>query len=195
MKKLLRLAALSVMALSLTTGVAAANSGTVLDTGPDSYNKIEFENRSKTRLENNNRVRVYNNNPQSAYSGDARVRHNTTGGDATSGDATNDSLLRATVRLNNSSSSSAALNNGCGCEGASTGHIENTGPDSYNKIEFADSSYVSVQNNNDVKVENNNSQYASTGDAKVSDNTTGGDATSGSASNISTNETTIEVTN
>jgi len=193
MKKLVRLAALSVMALSVTTGVAAANAGSIDGTGPDSYNKVSSESRSTRKAENNNRVRVENNNPQSAYTGDASVRHNTTGGDATSGDAANDSLLRATVRLNNGGSSAAAFAGGS--NGGASGDISNTGPDSYNKVEFKASEYVKVQNNNDVKVQNNNTQKASSGDAKVSGNTTGGSATSGGASNISTNETTVEITN
>jgi hypothetical protein len=190
-KKLIRLAAVSVMALSLSTGVAAANSGSIGTTGPHSYNKVEFRNRSTNKVENNNDVRVKNVNPQYARTGDASVRHNTTGGDATSGDAANDSLLRAAVRLDNSSATDA----GCGCPSSNTGAISNTGPKSYNKVVFQDSSYAKVQNNNDVSVKNYNHQTAKSGDAKVSGNTTGGSATSGNASNISTNETTIEITN
>jgi len=192
-KKLLRLSAASAMALSLSTGVAAANSGSIGYSGPDSTNKVEFRNVERNRVDNNNRVSVKNNNPQSAYTGDARVKHNTTGGDATSGDATNDSLLRATVRLNNSSSSAAALGSSDG--GDNSGVLDHTGPGSYNKV--SSSNYVSnkVENDNNVWVQNNNSQHASSGDAKVSGNTTGGNATSGNASNISTNETTVEITN
>lgn len=193
MKKLARVAAVSVMAISLTSGVAAAHSGTIGTTGPDSTNKVEFRDDSTRRVENNNDLRVHNNNPQYARTGDASVRHNTTGGDAESGAAENDSLLRASVSLSNAGSSAAALAGGAG--GSHTGSMTNTGPDSYNKIEFKDTSYVKVQNNNTVKVENNNWQTAKSGDAKVSGNTTGGSATSGNASNISTNETTITVTN
>src|SRR4030095_11188476 len=173
---------------------AAANSASIDTTGPDSTNQVKFENRSRVKVDNDNHVRVYNNNPQSAYTGDASVRHNTTGGDATSGDASNDSLLRNSLTLRNTSSSSAALENACGCADH-TGDISNTGPDSYNKILFADSSKVEVKNHNDVNVENHNAQSATSGDAKVSDNTTGGDATSGGASNVSTLETTLVVEN
>lgn len=195
MKKLLRLAALSAVAFSLTTGVAAANSGSISDTGPDSINKVKFENRSKVRLENTNRVRVQSNSAQSAFTGDARVTHNTTGGSARTGDAANDNLVRATVSSNNSNSSSAALENGCGCLGSSSGTIDNTGPDSVNKITFADNSSVKVKNTNNVSVQSNSAQTATSGDAKVSDNTTGGDATSGNASNINTTELTFTSVN
>lgn len=193
MKKIVRVAALSVMTLGLTGGVAAAHSGSIGTTGPDSVNKIEHRNRTTRNLENNNAVFAVNYNPQAARTGRARVSHNTTGGDATSGDATNDSLLRAKVSVSNSGSNSAALNSGSA--GTNTGTINNTGPDSVNKIKFHNTSTVNVTNNNLVGVVNVNEQKAKSGSARVSGNTTGGDATSGDASNISTNETTITVTN
>lgn len=193
MKKIARVAALSVMAISLTGGVAAASSGSIGTTGPDSTNKVEHKNRSKRKVENNNGLFVVNYNPQEARTGRARVSHNTTGGDAASGDATNDSLLRARVTVDNSGSSDVAL--GSGGSGSNSGTISNTGPDSYNKIKFDNKSSVKVTNNNLVGVVNVNEQKAKSGSARVSGNTTGGDATSGNASNISTNETTISITN
>lgn len=192
MKKVVRIAALSVMALSLTGGVAAAHSGSIGTTGPDSTNKIEHRNRESRRVRNNNNVVAANINPQEARSGSARVSHNTSGGDAESGDATNDSLFRARVSVNNSSSGALGGGNGGGNNSAS---VERTGPDSYNKVEFNNRSSVSVRNNNNVGVVNINTQKAKSGDARVSGNTTGGDAESGDASNISTNETTIEIRN
>ncbi len=192
MKKVVRIAALSVMALSLTGGVAAAHSGSIGTTGPDSTNKIEHKNRDTRRVQNDNNVLAVNYNPQEARTGRARVSHNTTGGDAESGDATNDSLLRARVSVNNSGSGGTS---GSGGGGSNSATINNTGPDSYNKVEFDSSSYVSVRNNNNVGVLNVNEQKAKSGSARVSGNTTGGDATSGDASNISTNETTIEIRN
>jgi hypothetical protein len=194
MKKILRLAALTVMAFSLTTGIAAANVGTIDETGPDSYNKIEFENRSKVRLSNDNDVGVANLNVQLAKTGDARVRHNTTGGDASTGDATNDNWTSTRVAIDNSGSSEAALENGCGC-GDDEASISLTGPDSYNKVEFNNKNYTSVRNDNDVHVVNFSLQAAVSGDAKVSDNTTGGDATSGDATNVNTTETSVNISN
>lgn len=193
MKKIVRIAALSVMALSLTGGVAAAQSGSIGTTGPDSTNVIKHKNRDTRKVRNNNALFVVNYNPQDAQTGRARVNHNTTAGDATSGDATNDSLLRARVDVDNSGSSRAALSGGSA--GNNTGTINNTGPDSYNKIKFDNKSTVKVTNNNLVGVVNVNEQKAKSGNANVSGNTTGGDATSGNASNVSTNETTITVTN
>lgn len=193
MKKIVRLVALSVMALSLTTGVAAAHSGSIDTTGPDSYNKIEFESRRRTRVENNNEVGVGNVNLQLARTGDARVSHNTEGGDARSGDATNDNWTHTAVSVDNSGSSAAAFSgNGGGNHDAS---IYKTGPDSYNKIEFEEKSRTSVSNNNQVGVMNLNVQAASSGDAKVYDNTEGGDARSGDATNVNTTTTTVDITN
>lgn len=193
MKKIIRTAAFSVMAFSLLGGVAAASTGTIGTTGPDSTNKVSFRHRDTRNVNNNNNVGVNNSNPQSASSGDARVRHNTTGGNASSGDAMNDSLLRANVSVSNAGSSAAAMGGLGG--GNHTGTINNTGPDSYNSVRFSSKSKVNVNNNNNVSVNNSVSQSASSGNAKVSGNTTGGSASSGDASNISTTETTINVTN
>lgn len=192
---MLRVAAITVLGLSLGAGVASAapGDGSIDNTGPDSNNQITFNNDTDVDVDNDNDVRVRNHNPQDADSGDARVHHNTTGGDATSGDATNDSLLRATVRLSNTGAGVAALGNGG--NGGSTGSIDTTGPDSNNQITFNNGFDVDVDNDNDVTVENWNDQDADSGDATVSDNTTGGNATSGDASNISTTEVTVEVNN
>ncbi len=76
---------------------------------------------------------------------------------------------------------------------ASTSDISNTGPDSYNKVEVSTSTHVDIDNHNNVTIKNNNDQTASTGDAKVSGNTTGGDAISGDAVNSNTTKTSINV--
>lgn len=194
MKKLLRIAAVVATGVSLSTGVVAAQSGSIGTTGPDSTNKIEFRNRNRLSVENRNHIRATNNNPQSASTGYAGVKHNTTGGSATSGNASNDSMLSATVNLDNSGALAGASD--CGCAGNdSEATIENTGPDSYNKVLFQNSSTTTVKNNNNISVTNNNSQSASTGDASVRGNTTGGDATSGDASNVSTTDLSFTVTN
>lgn len=191
MKKLLRLFAVVVTGLSLTTGIAAASSGSIGTTGPDSRNSVESRSEDKRRVDNNNNIRVKNHNPQEATSGDATADRNTTAGGATTGEAENDSLLRASISLTNSGAMNGAGNGGQ----SHTGTINNTGPDSHNTIRFNNSSDVRVNNNNNVTVENYNHQQASSGTAVVSRNTTGGSATSGNASNISTNDVTVNVTN
>lgn len=189
--KILRFIAVVATGVTLSTGFVSANSATIDTTGPHSRNSVEFRNRDSVRVTNNNNVSVRNNNPQSASTGEAKVRNNTTGGDATSGDASNDSLLRATLTLDNSSCSCMQSNG----SGDSSGDISNTGPNSSNHIVFNNSSHVTMTNNNNVSVENNNSQSASSGNASVSGNTTGGSATSGNASNISTTEVNLNITN
>lgn len=70
--------------------VGGGNATTTIDnTGPDSVNTVRNETSVGVKVENNNNLSVTNTNTQSAYSGDATVSHNTTGGDAMTGDATN----------------------------------------------------------------------------------------------------------
>ncbi len=200
MKKLVRLAGLSVMALSLTGGVAAANSGSIgvgdqVATGPDSTNKVFVETSDTRKAYNNNTVGVHNDNPQRAYSGDASVKHNTDALDAETGSASNKSNINSSLKINNSGSSAAALSGGSNGGGSGTGTIGTTGPDSYNSVKITDTSYAKVVNNNDVYVHTSNDQKASSGDAKVSDNTFGGNAISGNVSNESTISNSIEITN
>jgi len=194
--KLLRVAAVTVLGVSLGAGVASAApmTGTITGpTGPNSNNQVTFNGWDTRNVDNYNRVTVKNWNPQEAKTGRAEVEHNTTGGNATSGDATNDSLLRASVSISNASSSAAAMNTG---SGGQTGTISGaTGPSSNNQVTFNGGTTVNVDNTNKVYVHNSNEQYARSGSAEVSGNTTGGNATSGDATNISTNETTVTITN
>jgi len=197
MTKLKMLRATASVAAGLTfaagVGVAGASSGSIDTTGPNSRNIVKFKNLNNKNLTNNNNVGVTNGNSQSAYTGNAKVKHNTTGGNATSGDADNANSLGVNLTIDNS---------GCGCDGSSggnggswTGDISNTGPHSFNKIKFTNENNVNVTNNNNVGVNNSNTQTAASGSARVSDNTTGGDATSGSASNTNETSVTISLTN
>jgi hypothetical protein len=77
------------------------NTGTINNTGPDSDNEVKSESKVEIDVDNDNNIHVYNNNDQVAKSGDAEVRHNTTGGDATSGSVTNTSSATFTVRVTN----------------------------------------------------------------------------------------------
>lgn len=175
-------------------GLVSAQTGDIDTTGPDSTNKIDFRNDSRFKVHNDNRLSATNNNPQTANSGDAKVYRNTEGGDAESGAASNDSYLAVTAHVDNSGSGELA----CGCasdSGDSSASITKTGPDSYNKVEFRNTSSVEVRNNNDISVTNNNSQTATSGDASVSRNTEAGNATSGDASNISTTTIDLSVSN
>lgn len=192
-KQILRYSAIAMATAGLAVGVAAASSS-IDTTGPDSTNKVEVSSYNKAELKNKNNLGVNNNNDQDADTGYAKVKGNTTGGDATSGDAEN----------SNDTSTDVSVDNGaCGCiadffgGNGSTGggSIENTGPKSYNKIEISSTNKLEVSNYNNVSVNNNNNQNASTGSASVYHNTTGGDATSGSASNHNSTSTSVSISN
>jgi len=82
-----------------------------------------------------------------------------------------------------------------GFAGATTGTIDTTGPRSDNSIRSDTSQRVNVDNNNDLTVRNNNDQRATTGDAEVDENTTAGDAETGSAMNDNALEADVTVDN
>lgn len=196
-QKTLGAAVLSLGLLVGLSGYAGASSRTISHTGPDSYNKIKTEIRNKVRVNNDNTLKVDNDNWQKAYTGDAKVSHNTTGGSAISGDARNTNSLNVSATVDNSASAStwAGAVGGAGHGGGGSVTINHTGPDSYNAVKYEESTKVTVNNDNYIKVENDNHQYASSGDAKVYDNTTGGDAVSGDATNTNSTSVTLNVQN
>lgn len=194
MKKLLRAIAVALLGVGMSAGVAAAQTGTIGTTGPDSNNQIKFDDTYKVDVESKNEAKVDNDTEQKAWSGEAEVEHNTTGGSARSGDARNTASTSTSATLRNSSVAMPAS----GMGGGSGGHsatINHTGPDSNNQVEFDNYTHVEVESRNYVNVENDTDQWASTGDAEVKGNTTGGSATSGSASNTSTTSTTLNLSN
>lgn len=200
MKKVARLAGLSVLALSLTTGVAAAHNGSiggsgsedVAGTGPHSYNKVEVSSSDTRKLENDNDLFANNDTDQVSASGEARVEHNGVGGSAETGLADNESHTSTSATVVNGSVAAAFAGAGVG---SSTGTIGSTGPHSYNKVDISEKSYVGVENDNYIKVNNTTNQQAYSGSATVSGNTTAGGATTGSATNLSHTTTTLSVTN
>lgn len=191
-KQLYRAAAATVLGLSLTTGIVAADTGNISNTGPDSSNHVTAHTRVDTDVTNHNHVWASNDNDQSAYTGRAGVYHNTTGGSATSGSAMNSNGLSATVAVDNSSSSGS----GSGVTTSSaSGSIDHSGPNSDNSVRSTTSIDTDITNYNDVSVRNDNDQHASSGSATVADNTTGGNATSGNASNTNSSTFDLSVTN
>lgn len=193
--KVLRRIAVAATAISLTSGagIAAAATGSIETTGPWSDNAIEVRHEDSRYVQNDNNVMVANTNPQDAVSGDVEVRKNTTGGDAESGEAKNDSLLRASLEVDNSSATEAAHENTGGEHFDFS--ITETGPESENEIEYKTESEVVVENTNNINIVNTNVQSAKTGDVSVYGNTTGGDATSGAAKNISTTDVMMKIKN
>jgi hypothetical protein len=197
MKKLLHIMAAAVLGVSLTTGFAAAQSGDIDTTGPDSSNTITHNDSLDVEVDNETDIRVTNNNPQRAHSGDARVHRNTNGGDAHTGRAMNESDILVEAMVDNSGSSRWATGgrNGGGSGGGNGGSIDTTGPGSDNRVTSNKNTTVDVENDTNIHVTNNNEQTATSGDAHVSNNTNGGSARSGEAHNSSVSTFVFEVHN
>ena len=164
-------------------------SGTIFLTGPHSTNIIDSSTSQTTRVSNDNNVNTQNFNNQQAESGSATVSGNTIGGNATSGNAVNENQTETNVNLSNNTSVPQPVmpsNNG-------PAFIGTTGPHSTNVVATTDTSRFTETNVNNVMTTNSNSQFAQSGNARVSGNTFGGNATSGEAfnSNSTNNETNI----
>ena len=195
MKKLLSILAAAVLSIGLTSGAVLAQTGTLETTGPESTNEILFENENDVVVDNTADVVLDNTADQTADSGDADVTTNTSGGHATTGHANNDTTYIVEGEIDNSGVNEAALWSGgdCGCN--SEAHITETGPYSENLVEFANTNTVEVTNDTTLEITNDVTQEATTGDASVDYNTTGGDATTGDAVNTSYTEISFTVTN
>lgn len=100
---------------SLPSG-GSSGSNTISNTGADSYNTINAQNHSSVSITNTNYVTVTNSNWQSASTGSASVKHNTTGGSATSGNAGNSNCTFTDVSINNGGMAPAAAANPCGAQ-------------------------------------------------------------------------------
>lgn len=182
----------AVLSLGLVVGLsgfAGATTGTIDTTGPDSTNTITSESSHEVTVSNSNDLSVDNDNDQTAWTGEAEAEDNTEAGDAASGSASNENALEAEVTVDNSASVGSASELGGAGSDEHQATIENTGPDSVNEVNFDSQMSVDINNDNNLQVTNNNTQTASSGDATVEHNTTGGSATTGDAMN--TNMTTI----
>lgn len=189
-KTLIRAAATTVLGLSLTTGLAAAD---INNTGPSSHNKVETTTSNTARLHNNNNISGSNSNSQSASTGKAEAEHNTTAGDAMSGAASNSNDVGVTISVDNTGAMGGL--GGWATAPEDPGTIDTTGPNSSNEIKTRVTNSLHVTNNNNVSFTNTSSQSATSGSAEVSGNTTGGSATSGDASNTNSSTFDFSVSN
>ncbi|HVS58579.1 MAG TPA: hypothetical protein VHD60_02440 [Candidatus Saccharimonadales bacterium] len=71
----------------------------------------------------------------------------------------------------------------------------NTGPDSTNTIDISNKTTVTTTNDNDITLISHNDQHASSGDAQSSQNTTGGSATTGDATNTNDSNVNLSIKN
>jgi hypothetical protein len=195
MKKFFRSILTGIAAIMLTTGVyASAQSGSIDTTGPDSDNEISYSNEVDIDVDNDTDVDADVDVDQDADSGNTEVNDNTEGGDAESGDAENDNSVEAEVDVDNSGGNGWLGLDDCICnDGDAT--IDKTGPDSTNTVTFDNSYDLDIDNSVDVDFDVDVDQDADSGDAEVTHNTSGGNATSGSASNTSSTVFSLSVKN
>jgi hypothetical protein len=210
--RFLRYGAIVMATAGMGLGIAAAGTASIQTTGPDSRNDINATSDVDVDAKNNNNVSVFNgceggqNAPgllrviprdpacQDATSGDALVERNTEGGDAESGDAENSSDDSTDVAISNSGLCDCLLGLGGGNHDWEA-TIDTTGPNSVNRINLSNDVDIDVDNDNDVDVTNVVDQDATSGDATVRRNTSGGSATTGSASNSSSLTTFVSISN
>src|SRR5438105_4132818 len=134
MKKLLRAVAVALLGVSLSAGMASANSGTVSNTGPNSQNHVTFNGSNSTTVTSHNNGGVLNLNGQFAGSGNAQTNNNTNAGGATSGSVSNANSTSSSVSQNNSGAMAVAVAAAANNSGNNSGSISNTGPDSNNSV-------------------------------------------------------------
>jgi hypothetical protein len=189
--RILRIAAVAVTALGFAApSLAAAHSGSIDTTGPNSNNDIRLDVRRDVDVDTHNRVDLRNDVDQHARSGDATLHGNTTGGDVSTGVALNEQEAEAMVEVSTDNSGATAWTGG---SAAFTGSIGTTGPSSDNTIRYNNTSNVDVYTHNDVDIDSDVDQHAYSGDAHATNNTTVGDVTTGDAANYSTNSFSVSV--
>jgi hypothetical protein len=161
-------------------------------TGPDSNNRITFNNSNRFTSTTRNNVAVANVNNQVATSGDVSAYRNTSvDGVGGSGNAYNSNSANNDVSITNSTPASSGWN---GTDRSAS--ISTTGPDSNNQIRFNDSSTTNVTTTNNVSAVNYSNQVAHTGDVNVSGNTyVSGSGGSGDAANFNNAENTVDISN
>jgi hypothetical protein len=197
-KQLIRATATAVLATGLTAGFASFAAADNLNvTGPGSQNTVKATTSYTAHVENSNNLGVSNSNDQQSHTGTASADRNTTAEDTTSGSAMNsndDNQVSATID-NSMSADNAFAAAPMSSEPASLGSIGTSGPDSDNLISSTQKTDVTVDNQNNVKVNNENNQNATSGNASSNENTTAGNTTSGDASNSTSSDVQLMVTN
>jgi len=184
-----RAAAATVLGLSLTTGVVAADS--ISNSAPWAHNHTASTTHSSQRVTNTNAVNATSHNYQSAHTGSATTAGNPTGsGGATTGDARNTASVSGDITVSNTASSTMPAPT---VTPPAPSSIQNSGMGAHNSTYTSASASSTVTNNNYVRVTSDNVQNASSGEAGVYHNVSGGDATSGDASNSYTGTFTVNV--
>ena len=164
-------------------------SGSISNTGPNSNNSLGGSSTSDLTGNNTTNANVGNALNSTVGSGNAIVIGNTTGGNATSGDA---QAIANVVNMLQSSSSALGgktvtfvanlngdVNGDLLINPAALGTVQ-----SANTAPTVGNNNLTLNNQTNAAINNNINLASTSGDATVADNTTGGNATSGSAEAI-----------
>lgn len=172
----------------------------IANTGPGSSNAANNTLQVNTNNTNNTNAQIANDINVGADSGDTAVVNNTTGGNATSGDA--QAIVNLMNLINSTVSSGQSFVGTININGNLNGDIllpqnlidqliASSGPGSSNTATTDLTSNSQITNNTDLGIANNITTGAQSGNATVANNTTGGSATSG---NAQTNVTILNLT-
>lgn len=167
----------------------------IASSGPGSSNNANTNVTDNSQTTNNTTASVDNNVDTSAQTGNANVSNNTNGGTASSGNAqTNITLLNLTGSNTFGKNNILVFVNVLGTwvglimnapQGSTAaslgGGILNTGPGSQNATNTNVTDNSTLTNTANLGITNNVNAHATSGDASVTGNTTGGNATSGDA--------------
>lgn len=85
----------------MTLTVPSNGAGNISNTGPDSSNNSNYSATSNVTVKNDTSIELVNDNYQSAHTGDATVTHNTNGGSASTGSASNSSSSSFDLSVSN----------------------------------------------------------------------------------------------
>lgn len=193
-KKLLRAAAVAVLGVSMTTGLAAAQSGSINQTGQSSENRVRNRVTTSRTVTSDVTAGISNGNNQGTSTGTATANNNTTGGSVSSGMASNSNAFGLNATINNSMASTAAGGSGMAMESDNSGTISNTGQGSTNVVHNTVNDTTTVDTSTNLQVSSTSTQSASSGNASASNNTTVGDVWSGDAMNTNTSSIVLTIT-
>ncbi|HSW85004.1 MAG TPA: hypothetical protein VLF79_00105 [Candidatus Saccharimonadales bacterium] len=194
-----------VAAAAANTGSPSANSDPnsvsggsgISGTGPSSNNSTNLTGNNNFTLNNTNNLGVTNNLTGLALSGNAVVSGNTSAGNAATGNtqdiqnivnmlqsSTNalgagSNVITFTDNIDGDVNGDLMLN-----PAALASSIQNTGPNSTNAGDTNLNNNLTINNTTNASIDNNINLNAASGDASVTENTSGGNATSGAAQNI-----------
>jgi hypothetical protein len=167
----------------------AGYSGEIANTGPDSTNTIDNNSTNNGIFDLFYNTNISNNINSTATSGNASILHNTAGGSALSGNA--DAMANILNLLHSSWDPNIAQFN-ASIVGDIYGDlffdptqlVSGTGPNSSNTINNSATNNLDVNLIADTTINNNVNLTALSGDSTVADNTSAGDATTGSANAV-----------